>query len=357
MTKLTALFLGLLAVPAVAQNLRIACYDGYAPKDLIERFVAACKQQHGATVTVDVRTVGNNQDIYDALRGKQCDVVSPTNNGIKSAKYKMIAAGLLAPIDPKQIPGYDQLLPALQMADYITEGGKTYGVPLNYGFYGLAYNTKRVAKPPTSWAALFEPGAEFAVSDDWFEALVPVAGMVAGLKGEDLFQLDKLSTPAVRERLAVLGSRSKRKWVGVDDAKSLQGLQLATSWGFAFSDLAKAGEPWAYATVSEGMMGYIDSFAIASACEPSAQKVAAWWLAFTIAPEQQAYYLRTIGVKPVSLATKSQLTPAELADSKLDDPQWFGRNVTLLRPLDVRTENGLKRLWEEAKTGSAVPPK
>ena len=57
------------------------------------------------------------------------------------------------------------------------------------------------------------------------------------------------------------------------------------------------------------------------------------------------------------LVHRGEVTPTELADSKLDDPQWFGRNVTLLRPLDVRTENGLKRLWDEAKAGSAAPPK
>lgn len=177
-----------------------------------------------------------------------------------------------------------------------------------------------------------------------------VAGLIAGLPKADIFSFEKLNTPAVKAVARQMAS-TPRRWTGVDDKATLTGLDVGCSWGFAFADLAKGGEVWAMADPVEGSPWYIDSFAVASACVPEAKDVALLWLDHVISPEVQAYQVRSLGVKVVSLGAKAVLTPDEIKTASLDDPAFFSTKVSLLKPLSIRDENGVKRLWDEAKAG------
>jgi spermidine/putrescine transport system substrate-binding protein len=333
-----------------AAEFRIGCYDGYAPKELTDKFIAEVKAKMGKDITVSVKTVGNNDDVFNAIRGNQSDVASVTNNALKAAKFPYISQNLIMAIDTSKLTHYKELLPSLQNAEYITEGGKTYGTPLNYGQYGLAYNTGLVKQAPTSWNDLFQPGITFAASSDWYDANIYTAALAAGVSKADIFTLEKINTPAVKEKLKIL-AKANKFWVGVDDAATLKGLMMATSWNFALPGLAQQGEVWKMAEPKEGVTGYVDNFSINHAIKPEMMDVAMAWLDFTLAPEQQAYYYKTIGVKPVNPHIKNLLNANEALDAKIDDPSWFGNHITLLKAADLRMENAMKNMWNDAKAG------
>ena len=61
------------------------------------------------------------------------------------------ADGVVQRIDEKVVPNLAQVYPAYQR---VTHG---FGVPQAYSVVGLAYNTKKVKTPPTSWRDLFKP--------------------------------------------------------------------------------------------------------------------------------------------------------------------------------------------------------
>lgn len=340
--------LGCTCVAWAQSEFRIAAYDGYATPELVSKFTAEVKAKLGKDIKVKVITVGDNSDVFAKLREKAADVTAVTNNGIKNEKFKMISAGLLQPVSTSSLKNYTDLIPAMQNADFISQDGKTYGVPFNYGPYGLAYNQTKGVATPSSWSVLFEPNASFATSSDWPEANIAVAALAAGVDKKDVFDLEKVSTPAVRAKLDILGQKAARKWKGVDDAATLKGLSYATSWSFAFADLAKQNETWAMANPVEGMPGYVDSFAITSGCSEEMKPVALAWLDFIIAPETQAAYTKTLGVKLVNPKAKSFLSAEEAIASKIDDPQWFTKNVILLKALDIRTENSFQKMWESS---------
>jgi putative spermidine/putrescine transport system substrate-binding protein len=60
------------------------------------------------------------------------------------------AEGIVQRIDEKIVPNLAQVYPAYQR---VTHG---FGVPQAYSVVGLAYNTKKVKTPPTSWRDLFK---------------------------------------------------------------------------------------------------------------------------------------------------------------------------------------------------------
>jgi spermidine/putrescine transport system substrate-binding protein len=66
-----------------------------------------------------------------------------------------IEAGLLQPIDVAKITTYSQLYPSLRNLASLHSGGKTYGVPWEWGLTTLAYNPSASGGPVTSWNALW----------------------------------------------------------------------------------------------------------------------------------------------------------------------------------------------------------
>src|SRR5688572_30453283 len=61
-----------------------------------------------------------------------------------------VADGLVQRLDEKAVPNLAQVYPAYRR---VTQG---FGVPQAYSVVGLAYNTKKVRTPPTSWRDLFK---------------------------------------------------------------------------------------------------------------------------------------------------------------------------------------------------------
>lgn len=61
-----------------------------------------------------------------------------------------VADGLVQRLDEKSVPNLAQVYPAYRR---VTKG---FGVPQAYSVVGLAYDTRKVKTPPTSWADLFK---------------------------------------------------------------------------------------------------------------------------------------------------------------------------------------------------------
>lgn len=62
-----------------------------------------------------------------------------------------VADGLVQPLDEKRIPNLARVYSAYRK---VAHG---YGVPQAYSVVGLAYDTRRIKNPPTSWKDLFKP--------------------------------------------------------------------------------------------------------------------------------------------------------------------------------------------------------
>ena len=59
-------------------------------------------------------------------------------------------------VNTKLVPSYNNVDPRLQKAPWHYVDGKHYGVPYQWGYNVLAYNTKVFKTPPKSWEVVFK---------------------------------------------------------------------------------------------------------------------------------------------------------------------------------------------------------
>lgn len=337
--------------------LKMLVWDGYAPPEKVKQFEEAMSKKFGKTVHLEVSTkVSDPQEFFDAIRTEEkgVHIISPSHNLIKDERFNYIEKKLILPIDLNNIPNYKDLLPMLSKADYMSEGGIVYGVPFAHGPYGIAYNTKYFDKAPDSLNVLWEEKnkGRYSVSSDYYEANVFLTAMAMGKKKEELSDYDKLTaTDEFSEKLHQLAHNAKSFWVGVDKPEDLQGLSLATTWGFSLGELAKKGETWKMMEPKEGYSGWVDNFVVSRNVEkdPFLKKLAEEWLNYVISPEYQAeVVVKGLGSDPVNIQTKKLLTQDEIAAHHLEDPEYFSKKRVLWPVMTKRNRNGLNLLWQGA---------
>lgn len=337
-----------------SEELRILCWEGYAPSEYTRKFEKMMRKKYDLDVTVQVTDVSDPQEFFTMIRAEKVDLISPAQNIPRSDRWKFIEGHLVLPVDLENIPNYRYVLPSLQRAEYITVDEEVYGVPIVYGLYGLAYNTAFFKDPPDSWNILWDPHfkKKYTISSDYHEANIYSTALALGISKEDVFNYETLkNNKDLENRLLSLARNAAAFWVGVDRVEDLKGLALATAWGFSFSKLREQGEIWKFAEPVEGTTGWVDNWLIGYSLKdkPEMKRIAEEWINYSIGEEMQVNYVRTIGQFPVNLSIKKHLTPAEVETYHLDDPDYFKDGLILWKTLPVRHQNGFKSLWEKAK--------
>ena len=342
--------------PALLQAedvLRLLVWEGYAPPDYVQKFERQIEKDYDRRVELKVTYVSRLKDFYDGVRSKRADIISPPHNLLKDERFRFIKNKLVQPIDLDNIPNYQNLIPSLQKADYITSNGKVYGVPLSYGPYGLAYNTEKFDKMPETWNVLWDPAnaGKYTLSADYYENNVYISALAMGYRGSDIYDLEILQQPAFKQKLRQLAANAHSFWQAVDKPEDLYGLSLATSWGFALPGLKKRGEVWKMARVKEGAPGWIDNFIITHAVTEGSflKLVAEKWLNFILSPEFQVnVFVKRIGIAPSVTNVKDMLSDQQVRRFHLNDPDtYFKEHLVLYPNLTVRERNALKVLWRE----------
>ncbi|MDM8547206.1 ABC transporter substrate-binding protein [Candidatus Venteria ishoeyi] len=339
-----------------AEELRILCWEGYAASEYTQKFEQLVKAKYGMDLRVTVTGVSDPQEFFTLVRQRKTDLISPAHNIPKSPRWQFIKGQFVLPIDLENIPNYKHIIQELQQADYITEQGQVYGVPIVYGPYGLMYNTALIKTPPQSWNIFWDPqyAGQYAISKDYHEANIYFSGLALGLEREQIFNYNTLRNNAdFMPRLEQLAQNAKSFWVGVDSADTLQGLAFATGWGFAIPELAQRGETWKMAWPKEGTTGWVDNWMIGYSLKdkPKLKRIAEEWINFSISPEIQTGYVRNIAQFPVNQSTKNLLTAKEIKQFHLDEPDYFKKNLILWKVLPRREQNGFKRMWSQARHG------
>jgi len=337
-----------------SEELRILCWEGYAPPKYTQKFEKLIETKYGIDLKVTVTHVSDPQEFFDKIRGRKVDLISPAHNIPKSDRWKFIKAKVVLPIDLENIPNYKKIIPSLQKANYITQNGKVYGVPIVYGPYGLAYNTKFFKEPPTSWNVLWDAkyAGKYTISSDYHESNIYSTALALGFNKQQIFDFEIFKdNQKMKRRLRTLAQNAKSLWIGVDEADGLQGLALATAWGFSFPELKKRGEIWKFAQPKEGTTGWVDNWLIGYSLKKNykMKRIAEEWINYSIGVEMQVDYVRSIGQFPVNLSIKEHLTPEEVKIYHLDDPSYFKNNLILWKVLSTRHQNGFKVMWEKAK--------
>jgi len=352
----TYIFLLLAILPNITLadiTIRLLTWKGYAPDNQVAKFQALMVKKHQLKIKMVITYITSPDDYFNNIRRGEVDIIAPSHNIIKDERYKLLSKQLLLPINLRKIPNYSKMLPALQNAEYATQGENVYHVPLVHGPYGLAYNTDKFATPPSSWNIFWNKSyqGKYAVSSDYPEVNVYVAALAEGFTKSELTDVSKLSSPAMRNRLVTLINNAGVLWEGVDSAEDFQNVFFGTAWGFAFPALLEKGQTWKMATPKEGTTGWVDGHSLTNALSGRARHkaIAEEWINFTLSDDfQLEAIVKGIGSAPVNTAIKDRLTADEISQFHLDDPDYFKNNIILWPTLNTRQRNFYKLLWNNA---------
>jgi len=340
----------------LSEELRILCWEGYAPEEHIEKFELFIKNKYDVNLNVKVTYASEIHEFFDQIRGQKTDLISPAHNLPKSKKWNFISGNVVLPLNLDNIPNYKNIIPSLKKADYITDNGKIYGAPIVYGIYGLAYNTHFFEQAPTSWDILWNKkyAGNYAISSDYYEANIYITALTELPNNDALFDYEQLkNNKMVHKKLKQLAENSSRFWKGIDKVDDLKGLAIATAWGFSFTELNKQGEQWKFARPKEGTTGWIDNWLIGYSLKnkPQMKLIAEEWINYSLSPEMQIDYLRNINQFPVNLSITPSLTAQEIKNYHLNEPQYIENNILFWKPLSRRHRNGFKLMWKKATKG------
>ena len=112
--------------------------------------LADFKAKTGISVRMDL--YADNDELFARLRAGNpgYDVIVPTNDFVE----RMIAAGMLMPLDHAAIPNMANIEPAFRDAAF--DPGRRHSIPYMWGTMGIGYRKSRCDGAPDSWRWLYD---------------------------------------------------------------------------------------------------------------------------------------------------------------------------------------------------------
>jgi spermidine/putrescine transport system substrate-binding protein len=132
------------------KELSFYCWDTYIDKAIIDEFTRL------SGIRVNMEILGSNAELLEAMQGgnaKGYDLIVPSNNYVE----RLVKAEHLLPLNAASIPNRANIDTPFVDAGF--DPGRLYSMPLTWFALGIAYDKRRVKKPPTSWKPLFESDA------------------------------------------------------------------------------------------------------------------------------------------------------------------------------------------------------
>jgi len=361
---LAVLLSALLCFPPVSAGaeeevLRLLIWEGYAPLKYVEEFEKRIEVKYDRKVKLIISVVDGSEDFYSAIRKKSADLVTLTHHHFKDERFNYIARKLLLPIETRNLPNLQEVISALREADYLSSDGKTYGVPICQGPYGLAYSTAKVGRSPDSWKILWDPEYKnrYVLGGNEYLYNVSMTALAWNYPKDSINRYDALNNKAFKKKLRQLATNAHSFWIGQDTADDLSGNSLGAVWGDSLGTLGKRGEIWKLAEPKEGSLSWIDNYAItwALADKPFLKRVAEEWINRLLEPDYQVgYIVREIALGPITTNIGDRLTANEKERFRIGVPNFFKDSRVLLPTFSRRDRNGLQLLWKEAMEGIQI---
>lgn len=335
-------------------TLRILCWEGYGGA-YVPGFKRYINDKYGVDINIEILNVSKNEEFWINSRSMKVDIISPSHNVFKDSKWPYIPRKILLPIDLKNIPNYQYILPSIRQHRFVTEAGMVYGVPYIMGTYGLAYNADRVEKPD-SWSVLWSDKAKnnITISMDFYDCNIYITALVLGADYADLYNYDQLVSSIdfekLRFKLHLLRENTYSFWEGVADYRDFENLSYATTWGYGVLKANLNGGNWLIADPKEGSTAWIDYWAITHALKdkPIKKKLAEEWINYSLSPEVQIGSIRNWGATPVVNNINSFLTDREINIFRPGDINYW-KKQSLWGIQDKKTHNAYIHLWHLSK--------
>ena len=287
----------------------IVAWPGYIERGATDKnfdWVTDFEKKTGCKV--NVKTAGTSDEMVALMNEGGFDLVTASGD----ASTRLIRGKKVQPINVALIPSYKNVDPRLQKAPWHYENNTHYGVPYQWGWNVLMYNTKVFGdKKPTSWSVVFEEttlpdGKSNKGRVQAYDGPIYIADAALYLKAtkpalgiKDPYALSRDQFNAVIELLRGQRQLVGRYWhdagVQVDDFTK-EGVAASSSWPYQVNLLQANKQPIASVVPKEGATGWADTTMMAAnAPHPNC---AYKWLEHSLDPKLQGDLAAWFGSVP-----------------------------------------------------------
>jgi spermidine/putrescine-binding protein len=320
----------------VSGSLRLFAYSDTASDIILDPF-----RKENPGLTLKTATFDSVQEGAAKLAGGfEADVVN-----VCSDEYQpLVTRGLLRPIDPNAIEGWDKL--AFRDNEGVqNDDGTINFVPVAAGPQGLLYNTEEVTPAPDSWAVLYDPRYAGRVSIDGGTWLTPIAETAMALGIPDPMNLTDEQVEQAKEKLED-GRSQFRSFTGSDSEKLnlFKGGEVVLADGGRFNalQLQAEGIPVKWVAPKEGALSWVCGLGITS----KAQNIPAAYKLINYFVSKQAQAIAAQNGFAVVNADAISAVPAEFRETA--DPRSVADAIAEVQPENFQT---WIRAWQEVQAG------
>jgi len=301
-------------------------------------------------IRVNYMTFDSNESLYTKLKtgGSTYDVIIPSDYMVA----RLIAEGMLEPLDFNNIPNYSYVDEAYRNTAY--DPNNLYSVPYTWGSVGIIYNTNYVDEV-TSWNALWDE--KYSGKILMFDNPRDAFAIAEFLDGADVNSGDEAVLNAAAERLMAQKPLVQSYVMDQIYAKmEREEAWIAPYYAGDYLQMAQENENLAFAFPQEGFNIFIDAMCIPKGSQNKAAAEA--YINFLCSPEISGQNLEYLGYSAPISAAKEYMDP-EIAENAIayPDAETLERGRSFLS-LSASATQLMDSLWLDVKTtgsGSLLP--
>jgi putative spermidine/putrescine transport system substrate-binding protein len=287
----------------------IVAWPGYIERGETDKnfdWVTAFEKKSGCKV--NVKTAGTSDEMVALMNEGGFDLVTASGD----ASLRLIAGKRVQPVNVALVPSFKTVDARLQKAPWHFVAGQHYGVPYQWGWNVLMYNTNAFkGQTPPSWKVVFE---EMTLPDgksnkgriQAFDGPIYIADAALFLMKtkpelgiKDPYELNeaqyKATLDLLRQQRKLVGRYWHDAFVQIDDFTN-EGVVASSSWQFQANVLKSKNRPIATTVPVEGATGWADTTMLhAEAKHPNCAYL---WMEHSLSPKVQGDLAAWFGSVP-----------------------------------------------------------
>jgi putative spermidine/putrescine transport system substrate-binding protein len=287
---------------------------------------------------VNNKVAGTSDEMVELMKTGQYDGVSASGN----ATARLVAAGLVAPVNVDLVPNYETIFSDLKDQPYNTFDGVHYGIPHGRGANLLMWNGNDVSPAPDSWNVTLDPkvAAKYKGKISQYDDPMSIAEAAVYLKThepdlgiENPYELNQEQFDAavglLKEQHALVGeywseaAKQISAYAGGD-------ITVGTTWQYQYFALKEEGVPVKASPASQGFLpkegatGWSDTWMLAKdAKHPNCMYE---WMNWIVEPKANAQVAEYFGEAPAQeLACKETANKNFCAEYHAEEPDFWER--------------------------------
>ncbi len=290
----------------------IVAWPGYIERGATDKnFDWVTEFEKKTQCKVNVKTAGTSDEMVALMNEGGFDLVTASGD----ASMRLIAGKRVQPINVNLVPSFKKVDARLQKAPWHHVNGTHYGVPYQWGWNVLMYNTQVFKdQAPTSWKVVFEEqtlpdGKSNKGRVQAFDGPIYIADAALYLMKtkpdlgiKDPYELNeaqyKAALDLLRNQRKLVGKYWHDAFVQIDDFTN-EGVVASSSWQFQANILKSKNRPIATVVPVEGATGWADTTMMHS--EAKNPNCAYLWLEHSLNAKLQGDLAAWFGSVPVVL--------------------------------------------------------